>query len=199
MAKRIIFGGTFDPVHRGHLALCAGALEQTGAQGVLLIPSFLPPHKTGAAVSGEHRLAMCKLAAETSKIPIEVSDMEIARGGESYTVETLRVIQAAYPQDRLYFLCGADMAVTLFHWKEYRAILKLAVILAAPRDDLNAQKMLETKRQMENDGGYMEILDLPMLDVSSSVIREKIKNGEDFSADIPSAVAAYIQKSKLYV
>ena len=133
MDKIAMYGGAFDPVHNGHVHVMKAFMDCLRLERLLLIPTARSPHKAGErGASEEDRLAMCRLAAEG--LPrVEVSDMEIRRGGKSYTVDTLYALKEAYPGARLYLLMGADMFFTLEKWHRYREILKLATLCPVVR------------------------------------------------------------------
>jgi XTP/dITP diphosphohydrolase len=198
MGKTLIFGGTFNPVHNGHIALCENAVRLLGAQSCVMIPSYLPPHKSGKSVAaGEHRVNMCRLAVK-DKPGFSVSDLEINRGGKSYTVETLRELKSRIG-DMPWFLCGADMFVTLPEWHKYEEIITLAVLCGAPREGLGVEQLEETARKIRQDGGQARVLEIPILNISSSQIREILQTGGDASAFLPPLAAQYIIENRLYV
>ena len=132
MNRIAIFGGTFNPIHNGHLHIAQQFQKQLCAQRVLFIPTFVPPHKRAPDLApAEDRLEMCRLACEGT--PFEVSDLEIRRGGPSYTAETLLALKREYPDAELCFLTGEDMFLTLETWYKPDVIYSLATICAAPR------------------------------------------------------------------
>ena len=117
-----IYGGTFNPIHLGHMAAAKFAAEYLELDKLLLIPAGIPPHKAMAEDTAlpEQRLAMTKLAAQSPELAgvAEVSDIELRREGKSYTVDTLRALREQYPEDQLYLLMGTDMFLTLQYWRE---------------------------------------------------------------------------------
>ena len=129
-----VYGGTFNPIHRGHLTAARAAADALGLEKVLLIPDNLPPHKAlpAGSATGEDRLAMCRLTA--GEVPgMEVLDLELRRSGPSYTSDTLAELHAQYPDDELWLLVGSDMFLSLQEWHEPERILSLAGIAAFHR------------------------------------------------------------------
>ena len=135
MPQTILYGGTFNPIHRGHLEICLWAREAVGAGRVLLMPAAQPPHKfAGWLAPDRDRLAMCALAAQEHSF-IQVSDYEIRRGGRSYTVETLRHLAGENPGEEYSLLMGTDMFLTFTQWREWEEIGKMASLLVASREE----------------------------------------------------------------
>ena len=129
-----VYGGTFNPIHRGHLTAARAAADALGLEKVLLIPDNLPPHKAlpAGSATGEDRLEMCRLTA--GEVPgMEVLDLELRRSGPSYTSDTLAELHAQYPDDELWLLVGSDMFLSLQEWHEPERILSLAGIAAFHR------------------------------------------------------------------
>ncbi len=186
-----IFGGTFNPVHIGHVRLAENFKNELKLDKLLVIPTAVPPHKEAENIaSGEDRLKMCTLAFENIG---EVSDIEIARGGRSYTVETLEKLKEIYSDDELYFLVGSDMLLCFRRWYRYEDILSMCTLCATDRD--NAESCRSADREL-----FEKIIfcDFPKTVVSSSEIREKIRNGEDVSSLVPQNVEKYIKEKGLY-
>ena len=197
MARIGILGGTFSPPHVGHLACAQAALSQLGLDRVLLIPVARPPHKEALEDPGpEHRLAMCRLAAAGHE-RIGVSDLEIERGGPSYTVDTLLALHQASPQDELTFVAGGDMAASLPSWREPEEVLRLARFAVAEREGAGRA---EVERALAGLKGRDRVVffDMPPVDVSSSAIRSGIAAGRPVRDLVPDAVARYIHEHGLY-
>src|ERR1041385_5693690 len=131
-ARLGVLGGTFDPIHRGHLAMARAARAAHGLPLVLLVPAATPPHKRGDLTAVEHRLAMARIAA-TGEKGIEVSDIEVRRGGISYTVDTLAELAGDRPRVELFFVIGEDTIPELPYWKDAARILALARVVAVNR------------------------------------------------------------------
>lgn len=186
-----LFGGTFNPVHNGHINLVKNFKEKLSLDKVLVIPTAVPPHKQAEGlVSSEDRLNMCRLAFG---ILAEVSDVEIARGGRSYTVETLEELKKIYKDDDLYFLVGSDMLLSFRRWYRWEDILTMCTLCATDRDNE------ETCRDADEDF-FSKIIfcDFPKTVVSSSEVREKLSDGTDVSDLVPEEVVKYIREKGLY-
>ncbi len=186
-----IFGGTFNPVHNGHINLVKNFKRELTLDKVLIIPTATPPHKQAEQLaSGEDRLQMCSLAF---KGLAEVSDTEISRGGKSYTVNTLETLKEIYKDDTFYFLVGSDMLLSFKRWYRWEDILAMCTLCAADRNNE------ETCRDADAEFFKKVIFcDFPKTVVSSSEIREKIKKGEDISSLVPQEIELYIKEKGLY-
>lgn len=197
MQKIAIFGGTFNPVHNGHIHLANEFSKIIGAKKILLIPTYVPPHKqVPELASAADRLAMCRLAAQTALF--EVSDIEIRRGGSSYTSDTLRELKRIYPNSELYLIMGEDMFLTLEEWHEPQVIYSLATMCAAPRGKSGCEALLRYAEKLRRKGANAVISDIDYLPVSSTMIRSAIKSGGSISKYVPKPVADYIYEKHLY-
>ncbi len=197
MARVGILGGTFNPPHVGHLICAQEALDQLGLDRVLLMPVFAPPHKALQADPGpDARVEMCRLAVAGDE-RFEVSTLEVERGGASYTVETLRALRAAAPDDEFTFIVGADMAAALGSWREPREILQLATLAVAGRGE-TARADVERAVAPLHDGTRLAFFDMPRIDVSSSMLRARIAGGHPVSFYIPEGVVARIAARRWY-
>jgi nicotinate-nucleotide adenylyltransferase len=192
-----ILGGTFNPPHVAHLACARAAREQLGLDRVALMPVAAPPHKPlpddpGAQV----RLELCRLAAAGEE-GLEVCDLEVRRGGASYTVATLEELHATRPEDELTFIAGGDMAASLPRWREPERVLELARFAVAERSEA---RRAEVERETAGLRGRDRIvfLDLPPIDASSSEVRRRVAAGEPIDDLVAPAVAAYIAEHGLY-
>jgi nicotinate-nucleotide adenylyltransferase len=194
-----ILGGTFNPPHRGHLALARHAREELGLKRVLLMPAHSAPHKGDDEDPGpERRLEMCRLAVgseQATTAGLEACGLEVERGGPSYTVDTLRAIRQSDPEAELTFIVGADMARTLATWREPRALVELARLAIAEREDTGREDVL---RALNPLGAEVMFLGMPMLEVSSSQVRERVREGKQIGDLVVPAVAEYIAAHGLY-
>lgn len=194
-----IFGGTFSPPHKGHVNAAACFQREFALDKLLIVPAALPPNKAGEKILAvSHRVAMCRLAF--AGIPgCEVSEMELLRGGTSYTYLTLTELTA--PGRELYLLMGSDMFLTLGSWRRPETILRLATVVAAGRlnDPAEADAIKRTREALlAAYGGDVRLLDNPVTEVSSTFLRDRITAGEDTSEWLTEPVRAYIEKEKLY-
>lgn len=199
MEKLGIFGGSFNPVHKGHIYLLKSLKEKLGLSKVLVMPSSVPPHKDILEkVPDEKRIDMLKKALEGIE-GVEISLFEIENGGKSYTYFTLEEMKRLYPESEIYFLVGSDMFLSLDSWFNYPKIMDMAVFCAIPREKENRTLLKEKQKYFESLGYKTEVLDIEPLDISSSLIREKIKKGEKIDGLLPKSVEEYIRNNKLYV
>lgn len=194
-----IYGGAFAPIHIGHVEAAKAFMEQMWLDVLFVIPTGTSPHKEmSGGASDADRLEMCRLAFEGIEGVI-VSDMEIRRQGKSYTVDTLRELTA--DDRRLFLLCGTDMILTLDKWREADEIFKLSypVYIRRESDESLDEKLIEKVTEYRNKYGKNVVrIKAPAIEVSSSLVREKIARGEDIDALIPTAVAKYIKEKGLY-
>lgn len=185
-----VFGGTFDPIHLGHLAIARTAKTQAGLDKVLFVVAADPPHKTAAVSSAKMRAAMTAAALE-GEAGFELCRIELDRPGPSYTVDTLTLLKAAAPGAALFFIVGYDSALDLPKWHQPREILRLATLLIAPRPQ-NATPLPPLLKE-----GY-KMLVMPEYPLSSSEIRARLRRGETVTEALPPAVARIIQEKRLY-
>lgn len=192
-----VLGGTFNPPHLGHLALAECALRQLPLEHVVLVPAALAPHKPADEDPGaDHRLAMCRLAIE-GVASLSVCTIELDRGGPSYTVDTLKHIHTRDRDRELTFIMGADIARTLPRWRQPRELLELAQLAIAERDG-DGQKQLNVMLDELAPHGRVRFLDMPAVNLSSSVVREHVAVGESIEGLVGRQVGAYIVEHGLY-
>lgn len=205
MLKYGILGGTFDPVHNGHIQLAKNTLEKLNLDKVLLIPTYSPPHKEGAIITApEHRLKMLEIAVENEE-NLEISDLEITRKGKSFTIDTISELKKRCKGAELYFIIGADMLPELHLWKDIEKVITEVnlVISTRPGCDLNPQNLAEIIDKsllpfIDQLGKY--ILELPPVDISSTEVRAAVNNPEVFNnLPIPAKVRDYIIENRLYL
>jgi len=197
----LLFGGTFDPIHHGHLITARTAAEQLNILKVILIPSAQPPHKAENTLSAaEDRLEMTRLAIQDEPL-FEVSDCELKRQGPSYTLETVRFFRQQNPQTQLYWLIGADSISELVVWYHIEQIADECLIVTAARPgynppDTRALKPILTDSQIQRL--RQNILETPQIDISATRIRSRIRQNQSVSYLIPPAVIDYIKHQNLY-
>ena len=195
-----VYGGTFAPVHRGHVAAAKAFLQQMELDILYVIPAAIPPHKqVDAADDPTHRLRMCELAFAGERRVI-VSDMEIARGGVSYTVDTLRALSGE--DRRLFLLTGTDMMLTLGGWRCADEIFKLCYPVYIRRENdpiLEAQIVAKNQEYLAKFGRIVRRIPTDVVEMASTDIRSAVKRGEALNRTVPDAVAAYIKEQGLYV
>ena len=199
-----IYGGTFNPIHLGHMAAAEDAAKALGLDKLFLIPAGLPPHKALAenTPDGEHRLAMTKLAAEALKLPqgtVEVCDWELKREGKSYTVNTMRQFREAYPDAEIWLMMGTDMFLSIQSWYKPEELLQLCSVCAFSRNEDDKQEdFLRQKAFLEDTyGATIVTMTLPgLVEISSTEIRAQLLEGKG-DALLP-AVYGYILRHRLY-
>lgn len=194
-----IFGGTFNPIHKGHILLTEYCKTSAKLDKIILIPTYTPPHKVcSSLVSEKHRLNMCSLACRRLD-DYTVSDIEIQRKGKSYTCDTLTSLNELYPYDELFLIMGADMFLTLDNWKNPQIIFDKATIITIPRDKSDYDDLCEFYRKtLKPMNAEAVILKNPVLSVSSTYIRENIDNFDRIESLINKNVYDYIVKNNLY-
>lgn len=193
------FGGTFNPPHNGHINLARHWSERLTLDKFLIIPTGTPPHKAASDVSGEMRLEMCRIAAAESGGLLEVSDYEVRRGGKSYSVITLEALHMAYPNSEIYMVMGADMFVTLETWCRFEDLKKLATFCTMPRDGVSTKDLLDYRARLAALGCRGIVADEPEVDISSSDIRERVRDGLPIDGLVSAGVARYIAAHGLYL
>jgi len=195
-----IYGGTFSPIHNGHVAAAKAFLEQMKLDKLVIIPTLIPPHKSiDSSDNPLHRLKMCELAFD-GLVNIQVSDIELKRTGPSYTVDTLRQFTAE--GRKLFLLCGTDMMLTFDKWKEFEEIFRLCcpIYMRRENDIENDQLIIEKNNEYYSKYGvaFRKIVSDPIV-ISSTQIREAIHNGKDVSEYLPAKVYDYIKKNNMYL
>ncbi len=190
-SKRVcLFGGTFNPVHLGHLILANTVLETFEFDKVIFIPSYIQPLKSPQELAPpDDRVIMLKLATRDNP-KFTVSDIEIRRKGKSYTIETLRYFKKKF--DNLYFVIGADNIKEFHKWKEPDAILEIAKIIVTNRGGLDIKVPSKIR------GKKILTCQIPQIEISSSIIREKIQGNKSIKYLVPESVENYIIKKNLY-
>ena len=199
MRKVGIMGGTFDPVHIGHLIIAEKAREQFHLDEVLFIPSGTPYMKNvDEVLPGPIRTEMTKLAIEENPF-FSISTIEIEKEGSTYTYETLETLHEKNPNTEYYFILGADSLFAMENWKNPDKIFEDCHILAALRDDKNTEKMEEQAAYLkEKFNADIFLIETGHIEISSSMIRELVKDGHSIRYLVPDAVYDYIIKNKLY-
>ncbi len=194
-----IYGGTFAPIHNGHVAAAKAFMEQMKLDYLFVIPTYLPPHKQiDESDSPLYRMKMCELAFEGVE-GVVIFDVEMSRGGKSYTYDTLRELQR--PDTRLFLLCGTDMVLTFDRWYRFEDIFKMCYPTYVRREN----DPILTKRIVAKIGEYYEkygvmfrrIVTDP-IELSSTEIRDAVRQGKDISSMVPSGVARFIRENGLY-
>lgn len=195
-----IMGGTFDPVHYGHLVTAEGARCAYDLDQVLFLPSGRPPHKTMKQVSSaEHRYMMTVLATLTNPY-FEVSRLDIDREGISYTIDTLRILQQQHGAEaELFFITGADAIFEITSWKDSDEYLKIAHFIAAARPGFSLEELPQaTQNWVGQHGERFHVLRVPAMAISSTEIRNRVRQGNSIRYLVPEQVDYYIRRHRLY-
>lgn len=197
-----VYGGTFNPIHTGHMAAAKFAMEYLKLDLLYLIPAGLPPHKALAedTPSAEHRLNMARLAAGAIGGNVKALDIELRRTGKSYTLDTLRELRAEHPEDELYFFMGTDMFLTFHKWYKPEEIAALCTICAFGRSEADTEELFAVQREylQKTLGANVITISLPQIvEISSTQLREKLQNGGGKEYLHP-AVYGYILREGLY-
>lgn len=191
--KTGIFGGAFNPVHNGHVRLAEEAVKQLKLRRLLIIPTYVSPHKHTELMPYEDRAEMCRRAF--GHIPgAEVSDIEVRLGGTSYTINTVRALKQLYPDEQLFLLIGADMLFSFDKWYKYESLLKETKVCAAARDSDSFADMME----YANELGRIKVLPTQAIELSSTQVRSIAQQGGDITGMVPQGVAEYISEKGLY-
>lgn len=198
--KIAVMGGTFDPIHYGHLIAAETVRIKFGFDSIMFVPSCSPPHKKGINISEEeHRYAMVQMATVTNPY-FKVSRIELDRGGSTYTIDTIRQLKSIFScNTEIYFITGADAILEISTWKDVPELMSICKFIAVTRPgydkDMLNDKVNELKRIYRGD---VIITDIPSYAVSSTDIREKASKGKSIKYLVPESVECYIRKYNLY-
>lgn len=184
-----ILGGTFNPIHVGHLILAEETRQKLNLSKIIFVPSFLPPHKEANSIlSAKHRYKMVELAIKKNKF-FQVSDIEIKRENKSYTIDTLRQLKREYPKSVLFFIIGSDIIKDLSKWQDIKEVEQLAKFVIATRPGYPLEGVPEDIMPVH----------IQALDISAYEIRRRIKNNLSIRYLVPEEVRQYILRRRLYV
>jgi nicotinate-nucleotide adenylyltransferase len=210
-----LFGGTFDPIHLGHLRAAAEVRRLTRLDRILFIPSFLPPHKApGASASPADRLRMVELACRR-RVGFEASPIEVEAREKSYSILTLRKVRARTPGARLFFILGVDAFLEIGTWREYEKVLEECCFIVMGRPgfeleragDVLGGRLREAMGPLSAAGSLsgpaaprarIILVAIRALDVSSTIVRDRIRRGKPLDGLVPRSVVAYIREHQLY-
>lgn len=198
MAKTVIYGGTFNPLHVGHAQIIRLLSEQSFTDELMVIPTALPPHKEyEGEVAAEHRLNMCRIAARGLK-NVTVSDIELKRQGKSYTIDTVNELMQS-GKDDIAVACGGDMLVTLDTWKNYKELISKVEFIALYRVGTDKAEFDLCVQKTRDDGGRVRVIEADIIDVASKDLRRMLKCGEDTGEYLSPQIIEYIKQNGLYV
>lgn len=200
MARLGLFGGSFDPIHNGHLHIARAFADELGLDNVIFLPAGEPYHKNATSASAAQRLAMVEAAIESDS-RFAASDVDMVRDGATYSVDTVQIFRQHFADAELWWLMGMDSLLQLHTWKNWRTFARLTHIAVAARA---GQSLNHAPRELQDwlgealHNGSLKILSAPLLDISSSAIRRRAAAGQSIADDVPEAVARLIERWGLY-
>lgn len=195
-----IMGGTFDPIHYGHLILAQYVLDEMKLDKILFIPSGISYLKSDRRISSKtHRLNMTKLGIENNT-KFEISRIEIDRLGNTYTVDTINELSNGHPNNTYYFIIGADSLFDLLKWKDYKRLFKICNFIVTNRASTYTDIQLNNEiiKLKDKYDANITLIRIPNIEISSSEIRERAKNNQSIRYLLPDIVERYINENKLY-
>ncbi|MBF0714124.1 nicotinate (nicotinamide) nucleotide adenylyltransferase [Gemella sp. GH3] len=196
MEKIVLYGGTFDPIHIGHLITATNALESLQANKVIFIPSNITPLKNNKVIaSNKDRYNMIEVSIKSNN-NFEVSDYEITNSGTSYTYNTVNYFKKLYPNSKIYFIIGTDRVIDLQQWYKINDLARLVTFVFVARDNQIIEDIVE-KNKFYNSIEYI-ILKNPIIDLSSTLVRDKVKNNLSINYIVEKNCATYIKEMNLY-
>ncbi|WP_414713603.1 nicotinate-nucleotide adenylyltransferase [Schnuerera sp.] len=194
-----IMGGTFDPIHNGHLILAEYSRMILNLDKIFFIPTGKPPHKDGMNITSDiHRYNMTLLAINSNPY-YYLSSIEIEREGITYTIDTIKYLKSRYKDTDFYFILGSDSLYQIHKWKDHKELLSLCNFIVAKREDLDYKTLEYKVKELNNNyESNIYILESPLIDISSSEIRNRINKQLSIKYMVPNSVEIYIEKNKLY-
>lgn len=193
----LIYGGSFNPIHNGHISLLLSAMNQLSIKRTCLIPAGIPPHKSADELAGdEDRLEMCRLAIRDYAFA-DIEDCELKRRGKSYTYDTVCYLKQRYPKHHLYLLMGTDMFLSFQTWHRWHELGTMVTLVVGAREKQSKNELINAQRILAKQGIQSIILKHEAVEMSSTEIRLELKNN-GISEKLPRSVNAYIQANGLY-
>lgn len=194
-----VMGGTFNPIHTGHLLLAQWAMEEAGLDGVIFMPTGNSYMKAADEIlAGPERLAMTRLAVSEQDCFL-CSDLEVSREGNTYTYETLESLQNMYSHAQLHFIVGADCLFTIGSWYHPEKIFQRCILLAASRNGMPMDRLEEKRQELEAAyGAEILLMAFPNIEISSTDIRERCRRGRSIRYLVPDGVREYIEQHRYY-
>lgn len=187
-----LMGGTFDPIHLGHLIAAEQVREQMGLDQVWFLPAPIPPHKPNRSITDAiHRLNMVELAIENHP-HFHVSRVEFEREGRSYTIDTMRALNERYPEHRFFFIVGADMVQDLPNWHQIEQLMKCVTFIGLDRPGYERPRLEGALARR------VTYVTMPLIDIAATEVRERIRAGQSIRYLVPDRVRYYIEEHRLY-
>lgn len=205
--KILLYGGTFDPPHNGHMNNLQAAVALLHPDRVIIMPAGMPPHKRASETPGETRLQLCRCfaslqGAQNGTPAVTICDWEVkqaARGERNYTVHTLEMLRAHYPGAQLFLCIGSDMLLSFTTWYRWQDILRLATLVVESREAGDSDTLRTAATQLDPAGARILFASAPPMPMASKELRVKLANGEDCTAFLPPSVSKQIAAEGLYV
>lgn len=198
MKKILIYGGAFDPPHKGHEHMFALAVQTVQPDLALLVPSAVSPHKNNAATPFADRMVMSRVFKKAGDA-VRVSGMEnIGRHQKSYTLRTVKRVRKKYPESELYLLVGSDMLLSFHTWHLYRRLLAAVTLVVATREDGDRPQLEAAAARLRKEGGRVTLMQMQAFECSSTDVRKKLAAGESVEGLVSDEVLAHIRKRGLY-
>lgn len=191
--KLLLYGGTFDPPHQGHLNNLKAAIDAVRPDRVVVMPAGIPPHKAASATPAPLRLAMCRCFLPLHP-QLAISDWEIQRGGRNYTIDTVEMLGRQYPGAQLFLCIGSDMLLTFREWRSWQRLLQSVTLVVQSRCPGDDAALAQAAASLEQDGGRILFAHAPALELSSSQVRA----GKAVWAQLPPEVRQVAEKHHLY-
>lgn len=195
--KLAIMGGTFNPIHLGHLVCAEEAVVQYGFDEILFMPAGTPSHKDVAGGAGPESRYLMTVLATVGNPRFRVSRYELDQELPSYTVDTIRHFRQRLPQAEIFFITGADAVLEILDWKDPDELLREATLIAATRPGYSLDGFAQRSELVQ--WGRVQIMEVPQLGISSSLIRERVSKGKSIRYLVPEAVERFIEKARLYL
>lgn len=193
-----IYGGSFNPIHKGHINVALESLKALSLDKLIVVPTNISPHKDNIGfASANDRLNMCKLVFSGFE-KVEVSDRETVRPGISFTIDTLKEIKNAYKNSRNFLIVGTDMFLCFEKWKNFKDILKIVTLCVVPRNVADTYKINSYVKKLKFFEATIKVLNINILQISSTEIRKKLEKSDDVTNFLPLEVIKYIKENKLY-
>ena len=193
-----VFGGTFNPIHKGHTEIIGALNQKPEISKIILMPTKIPPHKTVDFLADElHRINMCNIIASKFN-NVEVSDLELKRTGKSYTIDTVSELKRLYPNSNIAITIGADMVVTFSEWKNYQDLINEVKIFAFGRNTVSEEDLRKGIEFLKSIGADIEHIDKKISDISSTQIRTNLQNNNESLHLIDREIYKYIISNNIY-
>ncbi len=197
MDKILLFGGTFDPPHFGHIQLLESSIDTVNPKKIIIMPTGVPPHKYDRAANAQIRMKMCECFFPVFE-DLTIDDEEIKRGGKSFTIDTVEYLKKKYVNSKVYFSIGSDMLLSFHKWHRYEELLESASIVVHCRTSDDIEPVKDYVQNLNKNGANILIASARIKEVSSTQIRDMVRENEDVSRFVPQNVIEIIKENNLY-